>query len=64
MLGLFTDFVPKHARQYAQLADVMTEALTAYAQEVRDGSFPSTKESFKMDETLLDGLADAFAVGS
>ena len=64
MLGLFTDFVPKHARQYAQLADVMTEALTAYAQEVRDGSFPSTKESFKMDETLLDGLADAFTVGS
>ena len=23
MLGLFTDFVPKHAKQYAKLADVM-----------------------------------------
>jgi len=64
MLGLFTDFVPKHARRYAQLADVMTEALTAYAQEVREGSFPSAKESFKMDETLLDGLADGYVVGS
>ena len=64
MLGLFTDFVPKHARRYAQLADVMTKALTAYAQEVREGSFPSAKESFKMDETLLDGLADGYVVGS
>ena len=64
MLGLFTDFVPKHVRRYAQLADVMTKALTAYAQEVREGSFPSAKESFKMDETLLDGLADGYVVGS
>lgn len=64
MLGLFTDFVPKHVRRYAQLADVMTNALTAYAQEVREGSFPSAKESFKMDETLLDGLADGYVVGS
>ena len=64
MLGLFTDFVPKHARRYAQLADVMTKALTDYAQEVREGSFPSAKESFKMDETLLDGLADGYVVES
>ncbi len=56
MLGLFTDFVPKHSRQYAQLADTMTDALTRYAEEVRDGSFPSAKESFKMDEGLLEGL--------
>ncbi|MCH7712285.1 MAG: 3-methyl-2-oxobutanoate hydroxymethyltransferase [Chloroflexi bacterium] len=57
MLGLFTDFVPKHARRYAHLADVMTDALTRYAQEVRDGSFPSAKESFKMDQALLEGMA-------
>ena len=57
MLGLFTDFVPKHARQYAHLADVMAGALTRYAEEVRDGSFPSAKESFKMDEAVLEGLA-------
>ena len=57
MLGLFTDFVPKHARQYAHLADVMADALSRYAGEVRDGSFPSAKESFKMDQALLEGLA-------
>jgi 3-methyl-2-oxobutanoate hydroxymethyltransferase len=57
MLGLFTDFVPKHARQYAQLANVMADALTRYAEDVKDGSFPSAKESFKMDEGVLEGLA-------
>ena len=57
MLGLFTDFVPKHARQYAHLAGVMSDALSRYADEVREGSFPSAKESFKMDEALLEGMA-------
>ena len=57
MLGLFTDFVPKHARRYAHLADVMADALTRYAEEVRDGSFPSAKESFKMDQAVLAGMA-------
>jgi len=57
MLGLFTDFVPKHARQYAHLAGVMADALSRYAQEVRDGTFPSAKESFKMDQAVLEGLA-------
>ena len=57
MLGLFTDFVPKHSRQYAHLAGVMADALTRYAEDVRDGSFPSSKESFKMDEAVLEGMA-------
>ena len=57
MLGLFTDFVPKHARQYAHLADVISDALSRYADEVRNGSFPSAKESFKMDEAVLEGMA-------
>ena len=58
MLGLFTDFVPRHAKQYANLAPVIQEAFSRYAQEVREGTFPTDKESFTMDETLLAGLDD------
>ena len=58
MLGLFTDFVPRHAKQYANLAPVIKEAFSRYAQEVREGTFPTDKESFTMDETLLAGLDD------
>ena len=37
MLGLFPDFVPKHARQYAELGSDMTKAFERYAEEVRSG---------------------------
>ena len=53
MLGLYTDFVPKHARRYAQLSTIITDALGRYAAEVEKGEFPSDDESFQMDESLL-----------
>jgi 3-methyl-2-oxobutanoate hydroxymethyltransferase len=56
MLGLFTDFVPKHAKQYARLAQTIQEALARYAQEVREGTFPTDQESFTMDEGTLQEL--------
>ncbi len=56
MLGLFTDFVPKHAKQYANLAQVIQGAFTRYAEDVREGSFPTEKESFTMDEATLAEL--------
>lgn len=56
MLGLFTDFVPKHAKRYANLGQTIQEAFSTYAQEVKDGAFPTEKESFTMDEDLLSEL--------
>lgn len=56
MLGLFTDFVPRHAKQYANLGPAIKQAFEQYAQEVREGTFPTEKESFAMDESLLTGL--------
>jgi len=53
MLGLFTDFVPKHAKQYAKLADIIANAVTEFYNEVTDGSFPTPKQSFSMDESIL-----------
>jgi 3-methyl-2-oxobutanoate hydroxymethyltransferase len=58
MLGLFTDFVPRHARRYANLAQAISEAFTQYADDVRDGSFPTAAESFTLDESILEELGD------
>ena len=58
MLGLFTDFVPRHAKQYANLGQTIRDAFCQYAQEVKDRSFPTTKESFTMDEAVLAELED------
>ena len=56
ILGSFTDFVPKHAKQYAKLADIIRKAVTEYHSEVKAGSFPTDKQSVSMDESILAGL--------
>ncbi len=47
ILGLFEDFVPRHTKRYAALADQIRAALAAYRDEVRDGRFPSEEQSFR-----------------
>ena len=59
MLGLFTDFVPKHVKQYAKLADIMSSAIAQYDQEVKAGIFPTAKESITMDKSILADLEKA-----
>jgi 3-methyl-2-oxobutanoate hydroxymethyltransferase len=56
MLGSFTDFVPKHTKQYAKLANIMSSAITEYYNEVKSGQFPTEAQSFPMDESVLKGL--------
>jgi 3-methyl-2-oxobutanoate hydroxymethyltransferase len=48
MLGLYPDFVPKHAKQYAHLAEEIGRAVREYLAEVQEGRFPTERESFKM----------------
>lgn len=56
ILGSFTDFVPRHAKQYAKLADIIRAAITKYDNEVKAGSFPTEEQSFSMDESILAEL--------
>ena len=56
ILGLFTDFVPKHSKRYTRLADIMATAITEYHNDVKTGSFPTDKQSFSMDESIIAEL--------
>jgi 3-methyl-2-oxobutanoate hydroxymethyltransferase len=56
LLGLFTDFVPKHSRQYAKLAGLMAEGITGYANDVKIGAFPTAQQSFTMDASIMEAL--------
>ena len=56
ILGSFTDFVPKHAKQYVRLADIIRTATTDYYNDVKAGSFPTDQQSFSMDESILAKL--------
>jgi 3-methyl-2-oxobutanoate hydroxymethyltransferase len=57
LLGLFEDFVPKHAKRYAELGSEITTAVRAYAEEVRTGRFPTEKESFGVDKPVFSEAA-------
>jgi len=59
LLGLFSDFVPKHAKQYAKLAGTIKTALADYITEVKAGKFPTATHSSTIDESLLEELASA-----
>jgi len=41
ILGSFSDFVPKHAKQYVKLTDIISKAVTRYRDEVKAGAFPA-----------------------
>ncbi len=56
ILGSFADFVPRHAKQYAKLTDIISQAVAQYHQEVKAGKFPTEKQSSAMDEKLLADL--------
>ena len=46
LLGLFSDFIPKHAKRYADLNSIIHEAINAYIRDVKDGTFPGEEHSF------------------
>jgi len=52
-LGL-GDWVPKHARRYADLRGTMLDAITQYRTDVEAGTFPSDAETVLMDPAVLD----------
>lgn len=57
ILGLYRDFVPKHAKQYVKLAAEIETAVANYMAEVKSVTFPTMKESYAMDESLLESLS-------
>ncbi|MBD86208.1 MAG: 3-methyl-2-oxobutanoate hydroxymethyltransferase [Chloroflexi bacterium] len=52
----FSSHSPRHSKQYADINAVVLNALNAYAQEVRDGKFPTSKESSYIDSQVLNDL--------
>ena len=53
LLGL-GDFVPRHARPYAELRQTIRDAALAYAADVTAGTFPGDKETVRMDDAVLE----------
>jgi 3-methyl-2-oxobutanoate hydroxymethyltransferase len=56
MLGLSFGKLARFVRPYANLHEVMTEAVTRYADDVRNGSYPSDDESYALPAEAAEEL--------
>jgi len=57
LLGLGSGTPPKFVRQYAEIGRIATEAIAAFADDVRQGAFPSDAESYHGSAELGESLA-------
>ncbi len=56
MVGLFDKFTPKFVKKYANLSEIIVNALTQYKEEVKSGKFPEEQHSFTIKEEELKRL--------
>lgn len=53
VLSLFDGFVAKFVKQYANIGDLISQALTAYCEDVRHGRFPAPEHTYSIDAEEL-----------
>jgi 3-methyl-2-oxobutanoate hydroxymethyltransferase len=56
MLGLSFGKLARFVRPYANLNEVITDAVTRYADDVRNGTYPSTEESYALPAEAAEEL--------
>jgi 3-methyl-2-oxobutanoate hydroxymethyltransferase len=47
LLGLTSGYVPRHAKQYADLKKTVVDAVGAFRDDVRNGEFPTSDQTFQ-----------------
>ena len=57
LLGIEDRVAPKFVRRYAEVKAVSVEAVRAYAEDVRDGSFPNASESYHLSADQAEAMA-------
>ncbi len=56
--GWDPDFLPKHARRFGNVAEEFRKAVAGYVEEVREGSFPTERHSFRIKDSVMEELQE------
>ena len=56
MLGMFSDYVPKFVKRFAEVGEVMKAGFNDYIKEVSEGTYPAEEHTFKIDDDVLEKL--------
>ena len=59
LIGLFGTQVPKHAKSYVDLKNIISKSLSIYQQEVSQKQIPSSAQTYNMNEKELENLKKA-----
>lgn len=59
LIGMTFGRQPRFVRQYANIRDVMSEAVTRWMEDVKNGVYPSEKESYGLPSETVEGLKKA-----
>lgn len=56
IIGMFRDFIPRHAKRYADIGEVLENSVKSYISEVTEGIFPTEKNSFTVEDEVIEAL--------
>ncbi len=56
LIGMMPGWSPRHAKRYAEVGELIRHAVETYAQEVREGKFPTSEHTTKMPPEELERL--------
>ena len=56
MLGMFTDYVPKFVKHFANVGEVMKEGFRKYIEEVGTGVYPAAEHTFGIEDEVMEKL--------
>ena len=56
MLGMFSDYVPKFVKHFAEVGEIMKGAFADYTAEVKAGTLPTEAQTYGIADDVLDKL--------
>lgn len=56
--GWNPDFLPKHSRRFGNVDAELRKAVTGYVEEVRKGTFPTERHSFRIKDGVIEEFND------
>lgn len=59
MLAMYSDMVPKFAKQFGKIGDAMKDAFQAYIKETKAQTFPGPEHIFKIDPEIMEEIKES-----
>jgi 3-methyl-2-oxobutanoate hydroxymethyltransferase len=61
LLGLFDRFTPKFVKKYANLAPIISEAISEFVSDVENKHFPAEEHTYPISDDELQAFTDTLS---